>query len=124
LHLPFRQHQPSPRHPRARSLRIRTAEEERPRVGREARDKVARGVRDKGAHAATGRAGEVEVMGRAGAVEVTGRAGAVEVTGRDGVAEARVHLRAEASRHLPSPSHDNRPRRATHTSGSHGDFLD
>ena len=75
-----------------------------------------------GADEATARADEVEAMDRAGAVEVTDRAGEVEVTDRARVGEARVRLQAKASRRLPSPSRDNRPRRATHWSDSHGDF--
>ena len=63
-----------------------------------------------------------EAMEQAGADAAMDRAGEVEVTGRAGVAEARVRLRAEVSRLLPSPSRDNRPRRATHTTGAHGDF--
>lgn len=75
-----------------------------------------------GADEGTDRAGADEATDRAVAVEAMDRAGEVEVTGRARVAEARVRLRAKASRRLPSPSRDNRPRRATHRSDSHGDF--
>ena len=107
--MPFPQCQFGLRHPRARSLRIRTPGEERARAEGEERAGAEGAMGQGGADVAMGQDVEDAATGQGDADVAMDLANEEEGMGQDGVAEVRDSLKVRVNRRIPSHNRDNVP---------------